>query len=92
MNTVSPLNDPEREADREADREAERLRAERLIGESFPPGSTLKSPEFIDGFRARLYFSFAGDPIVQPHSIGTPEADAFFSGIDYGRIVAPMQG
>ena len=83
MNTVSPLHDP--------DREAERLRAERLIGESFPPGSTLKSPEFLDGFRARLYFSFAGDPIVQPHPIGTAQADAFSSGIDYARIVAHMQ-
>lgn len=84
MTTAAPLHDP--------DREAERLRAERLIGESFPPGSTLKSPEFIAGFRARLYFSFAGDPIANPHTIGTAEADAFFSGIDYGRIVAHMQG
>jgi uncharacterized protein YbjT (DUF2867 family) len=84
MTTAAPLHD--------ADREAERKRADRLIAESFGPGSTLRSPEFIDGFRARLYFSFAGDPIVQPHPIGTPEADAFFSGIDYGRIVAHMQG
>lgn len=83
MNTVSPLRD--------ADREAARKRADRLIAESFGAGSTLRSPEFIDGFRARLYFSFAGDPIVQPHPIGTAEADAFFSGIDYGRIVAHMQ-
>jgi uncharacterized protein YbjT (DUF2867 family) len=84
MPTPSPLLD--------ADREAARARADRLLLESFPPGSTLRSPEFLDGFRSRLYFSFAGDPIVQPHPIGTPEADAFFSGIDYGRLIANMQG
>ncbi len=84
MTTASPLHD--------AHREAERSRADRLVDESFGPGSTLKSPEFIDGFRARLYFSFAGDPISNPHPIGTSQADAFYSGIDYGRIVAYMQG
>lgn len=84
MTTSAPLHD--------ADREAERSRADRLVDESFGAGSTLKSPEFIDGFRARLYCSFAGDTISNPHTVGTAKADAFFSGIDYGRIVAHMQG
>lgn len=84
MPTAAPLTD--------AERDAERSRADRLVDESFGPGSTLKSPEFIAGFRARLYFSFAGDPISNPHPIGTAQADAFYSGIDYGRIVAHMQG
>ena len=84
MTTSAPLHD--------ADRDAERKRADRLVKESFGPGSTLKSPEFIDGFRARLYFSFAGDPIANPYKPGTAQADAFYSGIDYGRIVAHMQG
>lgn len=84
MTTSAPLHD--------ADREAARARADRLVNESFPPGSNLKSDEFLEGFRSRLYFSFAGDPIVQPHPIATPEADAFCFGIEYGRIVAHMQG
>lgn len=84
MTTSAPLHD--------ADREAERKRADRLVAESFGAGSTLRSPEFVAGFRARLYFSFAGDPITNPHQTGTAQADAFFSGIDYGRIVAHMQG
>lgn len=83
MTTASPFHD--------ADREAARARADRLVAESFPPGSNLKSPEFLDGFRSRLYFSFAGDAIVQPHPIATAEADAFYFGVEYGRLIAHMQ-
>ncbi len=93
MPTAAPLHDADRAAAplHDADRAAARERADRLIAESFGPGSTLKSPEFVAGFRARLYFVFAGDPITNPHPIATSQADAFWSGVDYGRIIANMQ-
>lgn len=83
MPTASPLLD--------ADRQAARERADRLTEAAFAPGRPTRSPEYIAGVRARLRYAFANDKVVYPYPSGTAAADAFFAGMEEGRLIHRMQ-
>lgn len=50
----------------------------------FCPSATPRSAAYRRGFEEKLRFKIENKPLEpQPYKVGTPEADAYFSGLDH---------
>lgn len=65
-----------------------KARATRFVEAAFPPGTPPRSHEYRQGMHAFFVFSLAGRKITCPYFEGSVGFDAFFAGVDAGRIIA----
>lgn len=68
-------------------------RADQIVEEWFPRGSTHRSDAFKKGAKAYIMSIAAGMTILCPYSTSTAEHDAFFAGVDGARkLYRAMEG
>lgn len=60
---------------------------DQLMARAFNRPRTLRSAEYRYGTRAYLEGKFFGRPTTSPFADGTPQADAYYAGIDEGRHI-----
>lgn len=63
-------------------------RADRLLEDAFPTGRTPRSEEYRAGVLRALLFSLARIPVLCPYDTATAQADAFFAGLEEGKLIA----
>jgi hypothetical protein len=59
-----------------------------LARERFAPGKTPRSEAFKAGWVAGIKWKLYGVQVEFPYVVGTPQADAYFAGVDDGMLTA----
>lgn len=68
-------------------------RAEQIVEEWFPKGSTTRSEAFKNGAKSYLRSLLAGRTILCPYPPATAKHDAFFAGVDGAmKLYRAMEG
>ncbi len=58
-----------------------------LVKTAFDKPRDPRSDEYKAGVRASLSFRINGEHVSNPYRLGTPQADAFFSGVEEGHSI-----
>ena len=69
------------------------LTAQAVFDKAFTPGRNPRSDAYKQGVMDCLRIRVDGEvPKKCPYILGTAEADAYFAGVDEGRVLAPVDG